>query len=175
MFGRCIIFCVILCNIEMFFIHYTFYGAAAPRARPRVPPCIVLVKQVLLVFVSSPIIFARYNDYFYFASGPHAPPVPVRGRGHGGRAQARGGRQGRGRARGRGQVRGAAVPVLHQSYDDADQGNPPLQFQPARPVEVHLGRQLRNTMTQAVEFFFFLLFNSLMILLPIPIVKRTSM
>ena len=64
---------MILCNIEMFFLHYTgpigtaaFYSAAAPRVRPRVPPrvppgehlCIVLVKLVLLVFVSSPIIFA---------------------------------------------------------------------------------------------------------------------
>ena len=76
----------------------------------------------------------------------------MRGRGRGGRAQPRGGRRGRGRARGRGQVRGAAVP-LSQSYNDADQGNPPLQFQPARAVGVHLGRQLRNTMTQAVEFF----------------------
>ena len=72
MFGSCmwcIIFCVIVCNIEMFFLHYTgaigtaaFYSAAAPRVRPRLPPgehlCIVLVKLVLLVSVSSPIIFA---------------------------------------------------------------------------------------------------------------------
>ncbi|XP_015769475.1 PREDICTED: uncharacterized protein LOC107347991 [Acropora digitifera] len=113
-----------------------FYSAAAPRACPCNPP------------------------------GPHAPPVPVRGRGRGVRAQTRGGRRGRGRARGRGQVRQAALSLLHQSYDDADQGNPPLQFEPVRPVGVHLGRLPRNTMMQAVEFFnlFFLLFNSSMIL-----------
>ena len=45
------------------------------------------------------------------------------------------------------------MPLLHQSYDDVDQGNPPLQFEPVRPVGVHLGRLPRNTMTQAVEFF----------------------
>ena len=90
----------------------------------------------------------------------------MRGCGRGGRAQTRRGRRGRGRARGRGQVRQAAVSLLHQSYDDVDQGNPPLQFEPVRPVGVHLGRLPRNTMTQAVEFFnlFFLLFNSSMIL-----------
>ncbi|XP_015748932.1 PREDICTED: uncharacterized protein LOC107328725 [Acropora digitifera] len=67
----CIIFCVILCNIEVFCLHYTgpigtavFYGAAAPRAHPHVPPA------------------------------PCAPPVPGHGCGcgHGGREQARGGR-----------------------------------------------------------------------------------
>ena len=58
----CIIFCVILSNIEVFFLHYTgpigtavFYGAAAPRAHPHVPPgeylVIVLVSLVLLVLV----------------------------------------------------------------------------------------------------------------------------
>ena len=138
-------FCVILCYTEMFFLHYTgptgtaaFYGAAAARPLPRVPP------------------------------GPRAPPVvPVLARAHahgrarGGRAQARGGRRGRGRARGRGQVRGAAVPVLHETYDDRDQGNPPMPFKPTRPIGVHFGqRLLRNSMTTAVEFFnLFLLLN----------------
>ena len=129
-------FCVILCYTEMFFLHYTdptgtaaFYGAAVARPLPRVPP------------------------------GPRAPPVvPVlaraRGRARGGRAQARGGRRGRGRARGRGQVRGAAVPVLHKTYDDRDQGNPPMPFKPTRPIGVQFGqRLLRNSMTTAVEFF----------------------
>ena len=100
----------------------------------------------------------------------------MHGRGWGGRAETRGIRQGRGRACGRGQVRGAAVPLLHQSYDDADQGNPPLQFEPVRPVGVHLDRLLRNTMTQAVEFFnLFLVYNSSMIVLPIPIAMCTFM
>ena len=63
----CITFCVILCNIEMFFLHYTGpIGAAAPRAHPRVPPgeysVIVLVRLVLLVFVNSPIVFARCKN-----------------------------------------------------------------------------------------------------------------
>ena len=63
------LYCVILCNIEMFFLHYTgpigtaaFYSAAAPRACPSNPPgehlCIILVRLVLMVFVSSLIIFA---------------------------------------------------------------------------------------------------------------------
>ena len=77
-----------------------------------------------------------------------------RGRARGGSAQARGGRRGQGRARGLGQVRGAALPVLHETYDDVDQGNQPLQFQPTRPIGLHFGhRLLRNTMTTAVEFF----------------------
>ena len=57
----CIIFCVILCNIEVFFLHYmgrigavAFYGAAALRVHPHVPPgeylVIVLVSVVLLLF-----------------------------------------------------------------------------------------------------------------------------
>ena len=121
-------------------LHYTgptgaaaFYGVAAARPRRRVPP------------------------------GPRAPPVvPVlgggRGRGcgqaRGGSAQARGGRRGQGGARGSGQVREAALPVLHETYDNVDQGNQPLQFQPTRPIGVHFGhRLLRNTMTTAVEFF----------------------
>ena len=77
----------------------------------------------------------------------------MRGRGRGVRAQTRGGRRGRGRARGHGYVRQAGVSLLHQSYDDADQGNPLLQFKPVRPVGVHLGRLPRNTMMQAIKFF----------------------
>ena len=123
----------------MFSLHYTgptgtaaLYGAAAVRPLPRVP------------------------------AGPRAPPVvPVlaragraRGRARGGRAQARGGRRGRGRARGGGQVRGAAV-ALHETYDVRDVGNPPLPFNPTRPIGVHFGqRLLRNAMTTAVEFFY---------------------
>ena len=80
---------MILCYIEIFFLHYTgptgaaaFYSAAAARPPPRVP------------------------------AGPRAPPVvPVRGRGRGGRAQARGGRRGRGRAR------GAAVLLRPMMYE----------------------------------------------------------
>lgn len=68
----------------------------------------------------------------------------MRGRGRGVRAQTRGGRRGRGRARGRGQVRQAALSLLQQSYDDADQGNPPMQFEPMPPVGVHLGRLPRK-------------------------------
>ena len=120
---------MILCYIEIFFLHCTGpTGAAAARPPPRVP------------------------------AGLRAPPVvPVRGRargrGCGGRAQARGGRRGRGRARGGDQVRGAAVP-LHETYDVRDPGNPPLPFQPTRPIGVHFGqRLLRNTMTTVVEFF----------------------
>ena len=139
MLGICMystMFCVILCYIEMFFLHYTgptgaaaFYGAAAARPLPRVPP------------------------------GPCAPPiVPVLGRAcgpaRGGRAQARGGRRGRGRAHGRGQLRGAAVPVLHETCDDRDQGNPPMPFKPTHPIGVRFGQRLLwNSMTTAVEFF----------------------
>ena len=94
----------------------------------------------------------KSDNYFYFASGPCAPAVPVRGRG--GRAEARGGRHGHGRARGHGQLRGAEIPVLHESYDDADEGNPQLPFTPTRPAGVHFGRPLlRNAMTRAVDFF----------------------
>ena len=103
---------MILCYIEIFFLHYTGpTGAAAARPPPRVP------------------------------AGARAR--------HGGRAQARGGRQ----ARGGGQVRGAAV-LLHETYDVREPGNPPLPFQPTRPIGVHFGqRLLRNAMTTAVEFF----------------------
>ena len=105
-------FCVILCYIEMFFLHYTGpTGTAAAKPLPRVPP------------------------------GPRAPPVvPVlghaRGRGQacGGRAQARGG------CCGRGQVRGAAVPVLHETYDDRDQRKPLMPFKPTRSIDVHFGQ-----------------------------------
>ena len=90
---------MILCYIEMFFLHYSgpagaaaFYGAARARPFLRAPP------------------------------GPRAPPVvPVLGRAcgraHGGRTQARRGRGGNGRACGHGQVRGAAVPVWTNSLE----------------------------------------------------------
>ena len=78
---------MILCYIEMFFLHYSgpagaaaFYGAARARPFLRAPPVVPVLDR-------------------------------AHGRAHGGRAQARGGCGGRGRAHGHGQVRGAAVPV----------------------------------------------------------------
>ena len=75
---------MILCYIEMFFLHYTGpTGGAAARPLPRVP------------------------------SSSRVPRVvPVLGRARGGTANAGGGRRGHERVHGGGQVRGAAVPVL---------------------------------------------------------------
>ena len=114
---------MVLCYIEIFFLHYTgptgaaaFYGAAAARPPPRVP------------------------------ADPRAPPVvPVRGRG--GRAQARGGRQAHGRAR------GAAVLLHETyDVGDPGNPPLPFQLTRPIGVHFGQ-RLLRNAMTTAVVFF----------------------
>ena len=80
-------------------------------------------------------LFISY--YFYFASGPCTPRVPLRGLGR--RSRTRGGRRGRGRAHSCGQLCGVAGPVLHESYHDEDQGNPQLPFTPMRLAGIHFG------------------------------------
>ncbi|XP_067045430.1 piggyBac transposable element-derived protein 4-like isoform X2 [Acropora muricata] len=89
------------------------------------------------------------------APGSSAPAVDCGG--DGGRQQARGGGRGPERACGQGHGEGlgaAARVIVHDNFDDADPGNPPLPFTPRRPAGIDFGQPLlRNTMNRAVDFF----------------------